>query len=142
MLRKCRPNEVPIGAIELATQDKEGKQYNWCLYLLNQFMEDCTVAQEHNQSFHYNWLLVLMVFITWKEAKYTQFLSVRGECRGVLYANLWANVDPERQCINNQVFYTYYQQLCTLIASRPIITKEVTNMYKNGIRFMEDMHRI
>ena len=29
-----------------------------------------------------------------------------------------------------------------LIASRPIITKEVTNMYIKGIRFMADMHRI
>lgn len=29
-----------------------------------------------------------------------------------------------------------------LIASRPIIIKEVTYMYKKGIRFMVNMHRI
>ena len=44
VLRKCQPNEVPTGGIDLATQPKEGKQYNWCLYLLNQFMEDCRAA--------------------------------------------------------------------------------------------------
>ena len=96
MLRKCRPNEVPAGAIDLATQAKEGQQYNWCMYLLNQFMEDCTAAQEHNQPFHYSWLLVLMAFIMWKEPKHTQLLPVRRNYRGVRYANLWANIDLER----------------------------------------------
>lgn len=71
VLRKCQPNEVPAGAIDLVAQAKEGKQYNWCMYLLNHFMEDCTSTQEHNQPFHYSWLLVLMAFVTWKESKYT-----------------------------------------------------------------------
>jgi hypothetical protein len=83
-----------------------------------------------------------MAFVMWKGPKNTQFLLVRSDYRGVRYANLWTNADPERQRINNQVFYTYYQQLCTLIASRPIIIKEVPDMYKKGIRFMADMHRI
>ena len=48
VLRKCLPNEVPSGAIDLTSQDKEGHGYNWCLYLLNQFMEDCTTVQEQN----------------------------------------------------------------------------------------------
>lgn len=56
--------------------------------------------------------------------------------------NLWANADPERQRINNQVFYTCYQQLSRLIASRPRITTELTNLYKKRIRFTENMHRI
>ena len=72
-------------------------------------MEDYKVAQEHNHLFHCSWLLVLMAFVTWKEQKHMQFLIVQGECRGVRYVNLWASSDPERQCINNQVFYTYYQ---------------------------------
>ena len=41
VLRKCLPSEVPVGAIDLAMHVKEGKQYTWCLYLLNQFMDDC-----------------------------------------------------------------------------------------------------
>ena len=105
-------------------------------------MEDYIVAQEHNQPFHYSWLLVPMDFIMWKEPKYTQYLSAQGECQGVHYTNLWANADLERQHINNQLFYTYYQQLSTSKAGRPRITKELTNLYKKEIRFMVDMHRI
>ena len=40
VLRKCRPSEVPAREIDLVVQEKEGMQYNWCLYLLNHFMED------------------------------------------------------------------------------------------------------
>ena len=116
--------------------------YNWCMYLLNQFMEDCTVAHMQNQPFHYSWLLVLMDFVMWKEPKYTQLLSVRSDCRGVRYANLWATVNLERQRINNQVFYTYYQQLYAMMENNPRITKEVTDMYIKRIRFMVDIHRI
>ena len=54
--------------------------------------------------------------------------------------NLWANANLERQCINNQVFYTYYQQLSMLIASKPRITKELTDLYKKNIKFMDNMH--
>ena len=54
----------------------------------------------------------------------------------------WETIDPERKCINNQVFYTYYQQLCVLIVRNPRITKEVTYMYIKSIIFIVDMQRI
>lgn len=44
--------------------------------------------------------------------------------------------------MNNLVFYTYYQQLCALIANKPRISKEVMDMYIKRIRFVVDMHRI
>lgn len=44
VLRKCRPSEVPMGTIDLATHEKEGKQYNWFSYWLNQFMDDYKAA--------------------------------------------------------------------------------------------------
>ena len=44
--------------------------------------------------------------------------------------------------MNNLVFYTCSQQLCTLIADKLRITKQVTNMYIKRIRFVADMHRI
>ena len=115
---KCRPIEVPVAAVELAACAKEGKQYNWCLYLLNQFMEDCISAQEHNQLFHYSWLLVLIAFVTWKESKNSEFIPVQNDYRGVRYVNLWAIAHPDKQCLNNIVFYTYYQQPCALITDR------------------------
>ena len=67
---------------------------------------------------------------------------VRGECRGVRYVNLWANQDPDNQRVSNNVFFTYYQQLCAVVASRPRITKDLTDMYKKQIHFMTDLHRI
>lgn len=63
VLRKYRPTEVPAVAMELITQEKDEKLYNWCLYLLNQFMEDYVGAHENNHPFHYSWLLVLMAFV-------------------------------------------------------------------------------
>ena len=48
VLRKCRPNQVSGSAIELADTAKDEVQYNWALYLLNQFIEDCIAMQDHN----------------------------------------------------------------------------------------------
>lgn len=56
--------------------------------------------------------------------------------------NLWASSDPERKHINNPMFYTYYQQLSTMIAIKPIITKELTDLYKTKIKFMANMHQV
>ena len=45
MLRKCRPNQVLGPTIELADIARDGVQYNWSLYILNQFNEDYIAAQ-------------------------------------------------------------------------------------------------
>lgn len=142
VLRKCRPTKVPATVVDLAAQEKDGKPYNWCLYLLNQFMEDCTGAQEHNQPLHYSWMLVLLTFVMWKETKHNTFLPVWNDCRGVRYVNLWATADSDRQRLNNMVFYTYYQQLCVLIADKLRITKQVTDLYNKKVKFTMDLHRI
>jgi hypothetical protein len=52
-------------------------------------MEECVGAQEHNQPFHYSWLLVLIAFVSWKEPKHNEFLPVWNDCRGVCYAMLF-----------------------------------------------------
>lgn len=105
-------------------------------------MDDRKPAQKRNQLFHYSWLIILMAFVTWKKPSHTQFLTIRGECRGVCYVKLWANPDPDRQRINNQVSFTYYQYLFAMVASRPRITKDLTDMYKKQIHFMMDLHHI
>ena len=46
LLHTCRPTEVPATMVDLAHCVKEGVEYNWSLYLLNQFIEDCKAAQE------------------------------------------------------------------------------------------------
>ena len=45
VLRKCRSNQVLRPVIELAATTRDGTQYNWSLYLLNQFNEDCRAVQ-------------------------------------------------------------------------------------------------
>lgn len=142
VLRKCRPNEVPAGVVDLTLHAKDGKPYNWCLYLLNQLMDDCRATQERNQFFHYSWLLIIMAFVTWKEMNHSQFVTAKGECIGVRYVNLRAHLDLNRQHVSNKVFFTYYQQLCAMIANRPKITKDITNVYKNQVCFMANLHRI
>jgi hypothetical protein len=105
-------------------------------------MDDYRAAQERNQLFHYSWLLIIMAFITWKESTHSQCLTVKGECRGVHYINLWVHQDPNRKHVSNKVFFTYYQQLCTVVASQTRITKDVTGVYKKRVCFMEDLHHI
>ena len=91
--------------IELADTARDGVQYNWALYLLNQFTEDCIAAQDHNQLFHYAWLLILIGFVGWKKPKQAIFLNTNLNFRGARYANLWVTSDAARQEANNTVFY-------------------------------------
>lgn len=63
LLRTCRPTEVPATVVDLAHCVKEGVEYNWSLYLLNQFIEDCRAAQETVQPLCYSWLLIIIMFV-------------------------------------------------------------------------------
>ena len=75
LLTKVRPKEVTGSVIHLAIQVAEGEQFNWCLFLLNIFLQYCLTAQdEPNHPFHFSWLLILCAFIGWKEPPHTQFL--------------------------------------------------------------------
>lgn len=44
--------------------------------------------------------------------------------------------------MNNLIFYTYYQWLYALIADKPLINKQVTNIYIKRIKFTMDMRII
>ena len=77
VLRKCKPNQVSGPAIELADTAKDGVQYNWALYLFHQFTDDCIAAQDHNQLFHYAWMLILIGLVGWKEPKQGIFTQTR-----------------------------------------------------------------
>ena len=142
VLRKCRPNQVPRPAIELADATRDGVQYNWSLYLLNQYNKDCRVAQDQNQPFHYAWLLILIGFIGWKEPKQGLFLSTILNFKGDHFANLWATSHAEKQDANNVVFYYYYEQLYKAIRISPRVTREVTDMYGKIMCLAVDWHHI
>ena len=95
-MRKCRPNPVSGPTIELVDTARDGVQYNWALYLLNQFTEDYIAMQDHNHPFHYVWLLILTGFVSWKELKQAIFLNTNLNFRGAHYANLWVTSDVAR----------------------------------------------
>ena len=52
LLHTCLPTNVPATVVDLAHCVKEGVEYNWSLYLLNQFIEDCKATQETSHPFH------------------------------------------------------------------------------------------
>ena len=83
---------------------RDGVQYNWFLYLLNQFNEDYRAAQDQNQPFHYAWLLILIGFIGWKEPKQGLLLNTNMSFRGARFANLWVMLDAKKHDFDNMVF--------------------------------------
>ena len=55
MLTKVHPKEVTGSVINLAIQVAEGEQFNWSLFLLNMFQQDCLQAQdEATHPFHFH----------------------------------------------------------------------------------------
>jgi hypothetical protein len=40
---------------------------NWATFLVNQFLQDCTEAQEKGIEFHYAWFFILIALVGWKE---------------------------------------------------------------------------
>jgi len=144
LLTKVRPKEVTESVIHLAIQVAEGEQFNWCLFLLNIFNQDCLTAQdEANHPFHFSWLLILCALVEWKEPPHTQFLQIRSDdCRGARYANLWDSNSPAKKKNNMIVFYEYYNLLKRTIQETPRISTEVVDVYDNRFDFMIDNHRI
>ena len=142
VLQKCRPNQVLGPKIELVNTARDGVQYNWSFYLLNQFNEDCRVAQDQNQPFHYARLLILIGFVGWKEPKQGLFLNTYLNFRGAHFANLWVTLDAEKHDANNMAFYYYYDQLCKAISISLHVTCEVPNTYGKIMRFAADQHHI
>ena len=54
-----------IVAIELSAA---GVQLNWLHYLLNELLADAEEAHEKGITFHYSWLLILILFVPWVES--------------------------------------------------------------------------
>jgi hypothetical protein len=90
LLHKCRRDEVPTTVISEAEKCKEGVQMNWVTFLVNQFLQDCTEAQEKGAEFHYAWLLILIALVRWQEPAYFQRMHSLGRSPlAARYANLW-----------------------------------------------------
>ena len=71
----------------------EGVQINWSQFLLNELLQDASLAQEEGTSFHYSWLLILISFIVWSKLEDYQQVYLPIRCRGARYQNLWFSLD-------------------------------------------------
>jgi hypothetical protein len=49
---------------------------NWASYPVNQLEQDCHEVQDQGYEFHFNWLLILIAFITWEIPKGATFPKV------------------------------------------------------------------
>jgi hypothetical protein len=63
LLRKCWKDEVSTTVITAVEKCAEGVQMNWAMFLVNQFLIDCTEAQEKGMKFHYAWLIILIALV-------------------------------------------------------------------------------
>ena len=84
LLTKVRPKEVTGSVIKLAIEVTKGIDFNWSLFLLNIFLQDCAHVQDDaNHSFHFSWLLILMAFMGWRDPPHTQFPNLHQEHAGL-----------------------------------------------------------
>ena len=80
----------------LAALYTEGVQINWSHFLLNELLQDASLAQEEGTSFHYSWLLILISFIVCAELADYQPLDLHVSYRGARYKNLWFSPDKNQ----------------------------------------------
>ena len=67
LLWKMRPNQFTARMIIVTKLCAASVQLNWSQYLLNELLADAEEAQEKGNTFHYSWLLILILFVAWEE---------------------------------------------------------------------------
>jgi hypothetical protein len=122
---KCHRDEVPTAVIVTTEKCVEGIQMNWANFLRNQFLQDCTEAQEKGTEFHYAWLLILVALVRWKEPTYYQSMHTSGShTLARRYTNLWHTTLKRRQIETNIVFFTYLDYITWIVTHTPHILAE------------------
>ena len=66
LVRKNCPTQVRGFIVDLTGKCVEGMQMNWVSYLVNELEKDCRKAQDQGYEFHFNWLLILIAFVSWE----------------------------------------------------------------------------
>jgi hypothetical protein len=98
--------------VDLAGKCVEGMQMNWVSYLVNELEKECRKAQDQGHEFHFNWLLVLIAFVTWQMLKGETFPEVEpSDPLAARLSTLWYTNDISKPWQSNVVFHAYYQQL-------------------------------
>jgi hypothetical protein len=82
--------------------------------------KDCREVQDQGYEFHFNWLLILIEFVSWEMLEGETFPEVEpSESLATRFTTLWYSSDMVKEWQSNAVFHTYYLQLMCAIESFP-----------------------
>ena len=76
-MRKCCGDEVPVPVFALAEQCAKGVHLNWAVFLCEEFLTNSKEAQEQGKTFHYAWLLLSILLVTWELPVDSQFPTLQ-----------------------------------------------------------------
>jgi hypothetical protein len=107
LLRKFCKEGVPAGVVVVAAQCTEGTSLRWEPYLLKLFLDDCKDAQDLGTEFHYSWLITLIAFMRWREARYVNFCTRPKPNQGNRYSLLKEMLSASHKRINGSIFEGY-----------------------------------
>ena len=97
LVRKNRPTQVTGFVVDLVGKCAEGLQMNGAKYLVNKLELDCREAQDQGYEFHFTWLLILIVFITWEMPEGATFPDIEPfEPLVAKFSTLWYSSDMNK----------------------------------------------
>lgn len=143
VMRKCLTDEVSTPVVALAAQCAEGVQFNWVCYLCGEFLANCCKAQDLGKTFHYAWLLLSMVLVTWELPEDSKFPSVTPNLpEAVKYASLWATKDA--QCIkDSKIFWILMEMNIHMVINRKLqLSPTVFAKLQECVEFKADFQRV
>jgi hypothetical protein len=92
-------------------------------YIVNELEKDFREAHDLGYEFHYNCLIILIAFVTWKMPEGSTFLDIEPpESLAARFSTLWYTNDMTKKWQYNVMFHGYYQQLKVVIKSFPHMT--------------------
>jgi hypothetical protein len=70
---------------------------NWVKYLVNQLELNYREAQDQGYEFNFNWILILIAFITWEMSEGTTFPDIEPfEPLAAKFSTLWYSSDMNK----------------------------------------------
>jgi len=94
VMRKSCIEEVSTPIVSLVGQCVKGILFNWSRYLCQEFLTNFCKAQDETKPFHYAWLLISIVLVSWELLEDRQFpLLEKILLEAAQFVSLWAMKD-------------------------------------------------
>jgi hypothetical protein len=116
---------------------------NWASYLVNQLEKDFREAQDHGYEFHFSWLLILVIFISWEMPEGATIPKIEPfEPLAMNFTTLWYSRNMAKQWQSNVMLHTYYLQLKRVIESFPCMASNTLHRFRPFVKFRTYNHFI